>query len=307
LDELRARADEARGALEGFLKLSASPQHPEDPAAIAAARAEAEVLLAEIDTQPQVGDPKRLLTRLDGFEERYPEDRRLIGRVLRARIIAYEATGELTAAEQAVPGYIASAPDQAGTTLQALFDATWAEVERYRARGADEQADAKARSALLFAEQLYHWAGETNGAANPEQLHALRLQLAEARLAAGNAADALPLLAETAAFDAQRHNDGLAHDPRILMAQAEALLRLQRFEQALPIFNRAFQESPVNARHRFAALLGDLRCRTELREDPAGIINVIRQHRFLSPDLGGAQLKQEFADLEQRNEARRKG
>jgi len=304
--ELRSRGDQARSALEGFLDQSRSSSAQDDAGFLIAARAEAEVLAAEIDTLPDVGDPKRALARLADFEQRYPEQQNLIGRVLRTRIVAYEATGQLAEAEQAVPRYIASAPEQAGVTLQSLFDATWADVERSRARGANDQADAKARSALLFAEQLYRWAASANGTASPAQMYTLRVQLAEARLEAGQPAEALPLLIEAIAFDAQRYGDGMAHDPRLLLAQARTLYALRRFDEALPIYNRAFREAAVNAPHRFGALLGDLRCRTELGANPQEIIDVIRQHRFLSPELGGENVRKEFAELERQNEARRK-
>lgn len=305
-DEIQAQASRARTALEGFLKIPRD-EAGEDAAVLESARAEAEVLIAELDTRPGAGDPQRALAQLDGFEERYPQESGLIGRVLRARIIAFEATGKLAEAEQAVPRYIASAPLQAGITLQALFDAIWAEVARSRASGRDAEATAKAKSALLFAEQLYRWAQSHTDTMTPPQLNALRLQLAEARLEAGDPAEALPLLNQAEEFDRQQSPDGKAHDPRVLMAMAETLARLKRYGEALPIFNRTYTESAVDAPHRFKALLGDLRCRTELGEDPAGIIEVIRQQRFLSPDMGGEALKRQFAELQERNEARRKG
>lgn len=303
--EILRRAQDAQKALDRFREL-ADREVGEDAEMLAAATAEAEVLAAEIDVLPGVDRAEPALSRLAGFEERHAGQQDLIGRVLRVRIIAYQATDQLAEAEQAVPGYIASAPDQAGATLQGLFDATWAEVERYRQRGASEQAALKARSALLFAEQLYAWAASAAQNAPPKDLHALRLQLAEAHVEAGNAEQALKLLDETAAFDAKRQPDGQVHDPRILLAQARALALQRRWSEALPVFNRVFREAPVGAQYRFTALLGDLACRTELGEPAEQIVNIIRQQRFLEPDLGGEHLKAQFAALQARNEARMK-
>jgi hypothetical protein len=313
--EVRRDAETARAALTAFRELveSTFDSASADPALtrsaltrsalarsalIRSARAEAEVLLAELDVPAVLGQPARALATLDGFEKRFPNQAGLIGRVLRVRIVAYEATGQLAEAEQAVPRFIASAPEQAGATLQALFDVTWDEVRRLRAAERTEEANAKARSALLFAEKLVEW-GRTRRDALPESdLHALRVQLAEAYVAAGDPAAALTLMDRLVAFDAQRHGDGQAHDPRILMTYARALAESQRHGEALPLYNRAFREAAPDAPHRYAALLGDLRCRVALGEDPVGIVAVIRQQRFLNPDLGGEVLKRQFAALE---------
>ncbi len=303
LVDIKRRAGEARHALETFIEtVQQAPAKAGERAQRAAA--EAEVLIGEISILPGVDNPQIALTRLDGFEDRHPQQRDLIGRVLRVRIVAYEATDRLADARQAVPQYIASAPDEAGPTLQGLFDATWGEIERYRRLGRDDLADSKARAALLFAEQIHAWAQNRSGQTSADDLYLLELQLAEAYLEAGQPAKALPLFELAVQIDADRQPDGEAHDPRALIGQARALYALQRYADALPLFNRVYREAPADARRRFAALLGDLRCRTELGEPADPIIAVIRQHRFLNPDLGSEDLKQEFAALEDRNQQR---
>ncbi|MCB9850784.1 MAG: hypothetical protein H6817_08775 [Phycisphaerales bacterium] len=306
-DLLRDRVERARDTLADFRqRVKENPGTlPEDQ--ITSLSAESDVLSAELALVPGNLHADDALRLLDDFEKRYPEQQYLIGRVLRARIIAYDATGRIADAERAVPQFIASAPDQAGATLQTLYESTWAEAAKYRNQGDAATALAKAKSALLFADELYKWATSPAASVTDAQVHALRLQLAETHLAAGNPAQCLELIDKVRAHDAEQSPDGKAHDPRVLMTTARALFALKRYNEALPLFNRTFQEAPADAPHRFEALLGDLQCRTELGEDPAGIISVIRQYRFLAPDLGGEALKQQFVELQERNEARQPG
>ena len=104
--------------------------------------------------------------------------------------------------------------------------------------------------------------------------------------------------------DAARNADDKSHDPRLLMAYAEVLYRSKRYAEALPLFNQIYTEAPRTDVKHYEALLRDLECRTELGENPSGIINVIKQHRYLNPDLGGDELRRRFAALLRRNEER---
>lgn len=297
------RANDASRALDRFRQETVSRAGDASaPRDLSQMLAQAEVLAAEMDVLPGVEKYDAALSTLEGFEERYPDESALLGRVLRARIISYEATGRLDEARRAVPEYMASAPAEAGVTLQSLFDAASLEIRRLRKAGREDDAQAKAAGALLFAEQLERWATRPNANVPPTQLHAIRVQLAEAYLQAGRfdeAHDRFRQLMEAAGGGAESLND-----PRAAMGYAETLYQLGRFEPALPLFNQLFQVLPKDDPDRFRALLRDLQCRTQLGEDPNGIVNVIKQHRYLSPDLGGEELKAEFAKLLEENERR---
>ena len=296
--EIRRRAVEARAAMRRFLDFAADRDEP----AVDRLSAEATVLLAEVDVLPGINKSDEAITRLEGFENKYGDQPGLLGRVLRTRIIAYQAAGKLDQARAAVPQFMASAPRDAGPTLQALFDANWSEVKRLRRRGQFEKAAEKARSALLFAQQLYDWAHETDQGIDAGHLYYLRLQLAEAKLESGRLDEAKRLFEALVA--GQPDAPDATPDPRVLAGLAEVMYRSGNYGEALPVFNRLYRMLPVDDDGRFHALLRDLQCRTELGQDAQGIINVIKQHRFLSPDLGGAHLKSQFLALLERNQAR---
>jgi tetratricopeptide (TPR) repeat protein len=253
-----------------------------------------------------VDRPDDALAALKDFEAQHGAERDLMGRVLRARIVAYEATGRLKEAQDAVPAFIASAPAEAGPTLQSLFEAAQNEIAQLRRQGRDDDARTKSRGAVLFAEQLFNWGAQRQPPLPETDMYVLRLQWAEALRAAGQTAEALPMFRECAALDAKRQPDGVPHDRRVLLGLGHALAESGQFKDALPLFNRAFSESPGDSPERFEALLGDLTCRTELGEEPGAIVNVIKQHRFLAPEMGGPQNKEAFAALQQRNETRQR-
>jgi tetratricopeptide (TPR) repeat protein len=308
LPAIKRMAGNAREEIERFRRMAdgelARAASPNTESSLRDLLAESDVLLAEMNILPGVDRPADALTQLAHFESRFPQSPALLGRVLRARIVAYEATGQLREARDAVPDYIASDPKNAGATLQTLFDTTRAEIERYRAAKRDDLAEKKAQSALLFADQIYTWAKSRPELAGEEELFLLRLQLAEANLAAGQTDSALQLFRQCYTQDQGRYDDGVSHSPQVVTGLAESLYRLKNYAEALTLYNRAYREAPEGSAQRFAALLGDLRCRTEMGEDPAGIVNAIRQHRYLNPSLGGDELKGQFAELQERNERR---
>ena len=112
--------------------------------------AEAELFAAEALLDLGQEQSPKALARLEGFEQRYPEQSRLIGRVLRVRIIAYEHLDRLADAERTLPEYVRSDPDNAGPTLQALFESMREDIERSagRAVGRDGPAEGGVRAAL---------------------------------------------------------------------------------------------------------------------------------------------------------------
>ncbi|NOX59709.1 MAG: hypothetical protein GXP29_12755, partial [Planctomycetes bacterium] len=239
---------------------------------------------------------------LSDFESKHPDNADLMGRVLRVRIIAFESTGRLEEAEQAVPRFAASDPAEAAATLQTLLDSLRKEITRLRADGLTAQADKKAKAALLFARQIYDSATGQN--ASQESTYLLGVQLAEANLEAGQPEAALSLFRKAEALDKTRYGDGKPHDPRLVLGLAESMARLDKHLDALALFNRLFIESPVDSPHRYPAFLGDIRCRTALGEDAAAIIDVIEQHRFLDPELGGELTKRGILEIKAKNEKR---
>ena len=307
LPEIARQAGDARRAVDRFKQTVAQRRadnvQADQDLPVEHLLAEADVLLGELNVLPGVDQPNDALAVLDGFEERFPDSQGLMGRVLRVRIVAYEAIGQLDKARQAVPQYVASAPAEAGGTLQSLFESTWREIEQYRRTGRDDLAQRKAASALMFAEQIHQWATTGPGRLEPAGMQLVRLQLAEANLEAGRDERALELFRQAVDYDAAQY-DGVAHDPRAVLGLAKAYFALGRYADALPLYNRMFQELSGDEHLRFTALLGDLKSRTELNEPAQPIIDAIRQHRYLSPDMGGEELKQAFADLQARNEKR---
>ena len=306
--DLRLRVTEVVEAVEAFLELAhAARADGVGGALLPDLPAEAELLAAEALLGLGAEQCPQALARLEGFEQRYPGLSRLIGRVLRVRIVAYEQVGRLQEAEEALPEYMRSDPEGAGATLQALFESIREDIVRLRERGRDEEADTKSRSALMLAQQIHRWASDDPARVRPEQKCAIDLQLARALLQAERYEEAQSAFAAYVAADAQRHPDGARRDVRALFGHGEALYRLKRYGQALPLFHAVCQTQSPADELWFQALLRDLQCRTELGHAPEGIIKVIRQQKFLHDDLGGVELRRRFDALLRRNQDRSTG
>ncbi|MFH0982475.1 MAG: hypothetical protein V2A79_13195 [Planctomycetota bacterium] len=303
--ELLRRVAAVVDAADAFLRLAdAARAKGFDETLLQGFLAEAELFAAEALLDLGKEQSPKALARLEGFEQRYPQQSRLLGRVLRVRIITYEHLGRLEDAEQTLPEYIGSDPENAGATLQALFESIREDVDRLRRRGRDAEADRKAASALLLARQIHAWASADPSRARPEQKHALHSQLAQALLQAKQYPEAERAFAAYLAADLQRRPDGAHGDIRAVYGHAESLYQLRQYEPALPLFHRVGETLPAGDPLWFEALLRDLQCRTELGHPPEGIIQVIRQQKFLHDDLGGPELRRRFEDLLHRNEKR---
>ncbi|MFQ5490238.1 MAG: hypothetical protein ACE5GE_05905 [Phycisphaerae bacterium] len=287
---MRAAGQFAEQVRQGLLQLPDAPL-------LQRLLAESVLHRAEVAVLPRVNKFRPALEALDGFEERHPQAADLIGRVLRVRIIAYEGLGLLDQAEQEIPRFIDSDPTGAGATLQALFDAINAEISALRRSGRTGDADRKAQSALLLAEQLDRWADRPESALSTDDHHALKVQLADACLAAGRLDRALTLYQ---ALRSHRAEDARAS--RITFGLAETLAKLGRHDQALPLYNRLYRRLQPDTPLWWEALLGDLTCRSELGQDPDGIVKAIEQRRFLYRNrLGGPELRPKFQALLEQN------
>ena len=303
--QLVRRVADVVEAVEAFVERAGAARADDfDAALLDDFLAEAELLAAEALLDAGKEQSSQALERLRGFEQRYPGQSRLVGRVLRVRIIAYEHLGRLEDAEQALPEYIRSDPDSAGATLQALFESIREDVERLKRRGRDEDADRKAAAALLLARQIHRWALADSSRVRPGQRHAIDLQLARALLQAEHYAEAERAFAACLTADANRSPDGVGHDLRAIHGHAESLYQLGQYERALPLFHRLCQALSPGDELWFKALLRDLQCRTRLEHSPEGIIKVIRQQKFLHDDMGGPELRRQFDALLRRNENR---
>ncbi len=296
--EIIRRAGSARRAVARFVKTARSSA----PERAAEYLAQADVLIGEMSVLKGVDQHEEAIELLKDFETKHAESLDLMGRVLRVRIIAFESTGRLEDAQSAVPRFAQIAPDEAGATLQSLLDSIRIEIADLNENGNEPEAQRKAEAALLFAQQIHDTATAEN--ASESTMYRLRVQLAEAHLEAGSTDQAILLFRKAREHDVTRYDDGKAHDPRVVLGLGKSLMMQQKFDDALLLFNRLFLESPPDAPHRFEALLGDLLCRTALKEDAKAIIDVIDQHRFLSPGLGGELLKKKILSVKEVNEKR---
>ena len=293
------------GAVDRFMELSDDARaRGFDDALLSDFQAEAELLAAEALLSMGKKQSLRALARLEGFEQRHPGRSRLVGRVLRVRIIAYEHQGRLEEAEKTLPDYIRSDPENAGATLQALFETIRDDIDRLKQRGRDQEANRKAASALILARQIHEWASADASRVSPDQKDAINLQLAQALLQAERYEEAERAFAVCLSAETTRGPDDAGGDVRTIFGHAEALYQLKRYEQALTLFHRVCQSLSPSDKLRFKALLRDLQCRTQLGHAPDGIIKVIRQQKFLHDDLGGPQLRRQFEALLRRNESR---
>lgn len=265
------------------------------------------VLLAEIQVLGVVDRAAHALETLENWDAEFPKATEWLGRVWRVRILAYERLQRLDDATRALPAYLAADPKGAGSTLQSLYLAMAADVENLRAAGNAEAARQKADAALVLAQKLCEWASSPAGMTASIDARPLKLQLAEAYLAAGRFEQARDefLSAVPGLANPSVTTGGI--DPRILHGYAASLQQLQEYGNALAFYNGLSVSLPPGHPLRWKSLLGDLQCRTALGQPPDGIIQVIQQQRYLYPDLGGPALSARFQELLRENERRRSG
>jgi hypothetical protein len=307
---LQRRLNDFLTAQRNFIVLAESARNRETNADRAALIrrliASARLLLAEVQISPAVDRPVQVLETLTSWESDCPECADLLGRALRVRLLALEKLGRLDEATRALPQYVASDPQGAGPTLQALYVTTAGAIEPLREKGKTEEAQRKAEAALLIAEQLHEWAVQAGSALEPDALQRIRLQLAEANLQAARYEKArslfeqfFPALARSAVPP-----EWESLDPSILFGYAESLYGTGRFDAALPFFQRLATRLDPSDSLRWKALLRDLQCRTALNHPPDRIIKVIRQQRYLDLHMGGPALAAQFDALLKQNEER---
>ncbi|MCH8150324.1 MAG: hypothetical protein IH987_20495 [Planctomycetes bacterium] len=266
--------------------------------------ARAKLIGAEMQVLPVVNRPAQALETLTNFERDYPEAASMIGRVWRVRLMAYESLGELAEAARAVPAYVAADPKRAGPTLQLLYTDLAADAKELRAKGDETGGRRKAEVALLLAEQIMAWANQFNEQATDDQRRSLVIQLAEAKLAVEQYAEARDLFASCLTKDGEDSLREDSKDVRVVYGYAESQFRLGEWAEALVRFNTLALSLTADDPIRWRSLLRDLQCRTALEHRPQDVIKVIQQQRHLHPDLGNPRLAREFDKLQRENQRR---
>lgn len=264
--------------------------------------AKATLLSAELQLLPEVDRPMKAIEQIDRCAEEYADVDGLTSRILRIRVRALEQLGQLDEAAEVIPKFIAADPTGAGPTLQSLYGAMVAAWERLTAVGDEAGARAKARAALVLAEQIDGWADGADLSA--AQRRALTVQRAEAELRAGLHEAAKARFQRILGVETGPPDPDRIEDWQSAKGYAESLFQLGEHAAALPLFNRLVLGLTPEEPLYWRMLLRDLQCRTALGHDPAGIIRVIEQKQFTHPDLGGSPHAEELTRLLRENRRR---
>ncbi len=305
IDELRSRhrIDKLFGDYRTFvakasIRIDASrsaPQNVDRRHLMARARA----LVAEALVQPTVERYSAALDLLADFESSFPKEHELSARVWGVRLTAYQQLGRLNEAARAIPAYLAAEPANAAPTLQALFATVASDVRPASFGTLNDELQRKADLALMLAEHVHGWVLASTTSISDEKRRGVTIQLAEASLWAGRHQRAWELFAAL-------YEDPIGRqDQRIVFGLAEALFRLERYHEALESFNTLASALAPSDVLRWRALLRDLQCRDALGHDPAGIIKVIEQQKYLFPQMGGPALAPLFDKLLHASQRRR--
>ena len=126
----------------------------------------------------------------------------------------------------------------------------------------------------------------------------MALEYAEVLLQAEQPQAALELLLPLIARDSAQKPKNSAKDGRMIHGLAKAYLALGQYPQALEQFNLLYQNSRENTDLWWQAFLGEIRCRRALDQKPEILYNLISQKRVFFPEMGGAELKEEFGRLQ---------
>ncbi len=314
---LKSRADEMNTALRDLMIradiLSSETDDSARKREIAAMLGEARLAAAEAAVLPSIARFEQALSELDGFDRKYPELESLAGRVWRARLRAYDGLRRLDEVIDGIPDYVAADPAGAGRTLQELYTVASDEVDRLRSSGEVDAAHERAQTALMLARAIRSWSESPGGTAplNPakpggltdQARRAIRVQLGEAHLSAGQPARAIQVFSA----ELPEQPDGLSTDNvvlRAILGTARAQAEIGECSAALSTFHRLATGLSSRSEIRWEALVGDLSCRTSLRHPPDGIVRVIEQQKHLYPELGGPRTTARIEKLLRENQRR---
>ncbi|MHC5111174.1 MAG: hypothetical protein ACYTHJ_14995 [Planctomycetota bacterium] len=265
--------------------------------------ARALLLDAEVQVLKLVNKPANALNMLSNFEETYPELKNLSGRVWKVRLLSFEKLGRIDEAANAIPAFLAADPENAGPTLQVLYQSL-----SEQARTVNElrtgTADKKALLAVLLAEQVYAWSTRTGSEATAEDQRQLLIQLAGANLHAGQFQKARDIFEQCGASPGRPADERESIQLELETGYAETLYKLEKYDEALVKFNRLATGLAPDKPERIKCLLRDLQCRTALEQTPEGIIKVIKQQRYLHDAIEKSPYAPEFDRLLRENQRR---
>jgi predicted Zn-dependent protease len=155
-----------------------------------------------------------------------------------------------------------------------------------------------------LARSLLQWSDAHPDRISPADRLTIAVWRAAALLHAGQPDQALERYDECAAL-ADRvtvPDDGRRIDIRL--GRAEALLEAGKPDRALPLFADLRRGLSEETPAWWRAFVGQLRCHTAIGDDADGLLQAIRQRRYLAPDLGGPRYRRMVENLEQANLAR---
>lgn len=295
--ELINRFQDAERSARTAIATAAASNLPDRIASAATCASEMDALAAEVALIGPTSRPADALAALDKFEDRHTAFSAYLGRVWRARLVAYEQLGQINEARLAIPAYVAADPAHAGRVLQGIYTDLAAQAD---AMDRAAQPDAFARKsglALLLAEQIDRWNEQARSAPPRMDPESVKLQFAQALLRAGEFERA----AQTyGAMEKDREARKLEPSVEVTLGLADSQFGLKNCAEALPRFNRVAVSLPADDARRWRALLGDLECRIALGHPADGVLRVIRQQRSLHPNLGGRPYAEQFEAIERR-------
>ena len=274
--ELQAAADRATGAAKD--ELIAWHIH------IDVFRAEAEVA---------VGRPQIALGRLAGLETRQIIPMHVLADLLRTRIAAHGALGNVAAAHDQLREFLRAAPVQVSGVLRPMLDVVEADVTSSLAVGDEAEArDIAERELVPLLEILVEWMdGTTIG---PAEREALSLRVANGLRLAGRYAEALP-----------RYDELLADRPASLsyvLGRAECLFGLggDHLGAAMLLYRRiANMGVDAGGDAWWQATVRSLQVLDIVNRNTDRIGPRIQQLRQLDPELGGERWRRALEALEQ--------
>ncbi len=279
--------------------------------------------IARLTNEPPLQDYQATMKTLAGFEDRYGRYRDLIGRSMRLKIVALQGLDRLDQAKQLIPDYVRRDPENAGATLGALLTSMRQEVERARQRDQDKAARKAAAESVELAVWLYRWARVNRQRVKPDELFAIRVQLAQAYLEAGQYEPALKLFQECFEQDKARSSEGEPSHGPTLIGLAESHYRLAQqaakagqYDRAAEGFQTASRRFMVvwqrTERHTplwWRAFVRGLQVPVERREVLVAQLEQARRSRSLTDQERGqlASIPKILARIEQTINAERMG
>lgn len=258
--------------------------------------ASAIVCAAEVDVARGVDRPEQALTLLADFETRFPDSEH-VGRVLAARIAAYQGLGKTAEAAEVVRQFLdAVPPEAAGKVVGGVAAGMLREIDRLAGEGADDEASAMASQALPMFRQLEGLIA--SDASRAAQLPGVRFALARLLNLAGDSEEALALLDKLIRseprnglfqFERARALGGIADRSGADEARQAAVAAWGAILRD-PALRSASPERYWEARAAQWALLAAL-------GDAEGVARAIRQERAWTPELGGPPWRERIEAL----------